>query len=173
MKIILSLIFILVSTVSFTQEEDPWKYVEELTNELESNNELIEELNEENEKLKERNDELKDGSTKKEYNEIVSQLEETTEELENSNDLIIDLREELSDSQEEIDYFREKYEKNTVNEETETNMGIGLGATFPNGGEAIVSVDLPFLDFLSVYGRGGVQASNNFFHGGVGIMYRF
>lgn len=171
MKIIISLLFLFTAFFSFAQE-DPWEYVEELTNELEASNELIIELRNEISDLEEENEELRERPTKEEYNRVVNQLEETTEELTISNELIIELREELIECQNEVSFFREKYEECVLKEATETNFGFGFGATYPYGGEIILSVDVPFINTLSVYARGGLQV-NNIFHGGAGIIYRF
>jgi hypothetical protein len=193
MKVIISLLFLFTALFSFAQE-DPWEYVEELTNELEASNELIIELRDEildleaeNEELQERptteefeelgnleaeNEELQERPTTKEYNRVVNQLEETTEELIISNELIRELRQELTECQSEVTFFRNEYEECILKETMETNFGFGAGVTYPNGGEIFLSIDVPFINTLSVYARGGLQV-NNIFHGGTGIIYRF
>lgn len=154
MKII-KLFLIIMFIASFAYADNPWDYVEELTIELEASNELIKQLKEENINLE-------------------KQLTETTNELENSTNVIIFLRDQLIRTQEELVHFREKYEEQLIiSNERNKFLGLGIGATYPSGGEAIITVTIPFFQMISFYGRFGLQASSNIINAGAGLIISF
>ena len=174
-RILISLFFMLIASFAFT-EDNPWDYVEELTIELEASNELIRTLRQENFEFRENNIELrKENIDLRFYNSLLEQqLDEAITELENSNEVIISLRDELIQAQDELIFFREEYESSIIRASTnESIFGLGLGVSYPTGGEIIASITPPFLQTISVYGRFGLQTSTNIIHAGAGVIINF
>lgn len=157
MKITLSVLFFFFSLFS-VNSFDLVDLVEELTNELQSSNEVIMELQS---RL-----EVKQNT----IFVLETILAETIQELENSNIVIIDLQNQLKQAQSEITHFREQYERSLQN--VHLNSSLGLGVTYPRGVELISTFTPGFLRTFSLYARAGIYDTFSF-QGGIGAMFSF
>ena len=161
MKKILISFLLFFAAVSAYSSEELIELLEETTAELEESTRLIEELKEENQEIKEQRDK---------YERL---LEETTDELESSTELIIELREELAIAQSEIEFFRSEYEEALLESDGQKPFAVGLGITYPYGGELIATIIPPILNNLQFYVRGGIDIENISPSVGTGLMLRY